>query len=448
MGRRDLSILALWLSLGVACGDDVAAVDGGAPDVQVPDAGPPDSGPDSGSSDAAPSDVGVVSDAAPRVDARPEFDGGPDFVSPLRVEVTIDPADFEQFYANPEDREFEPSASVVFDGEEYDDVEMEVHGGFARMHPKLSFRLSFDSDEPLETDIFSGDDEEEHRRVVLQASWIDPTYARNCITFDLIRAEGGLAPRCSHAELFVNGDYHGFYVIIERVDEEFLERNGLNPEGLLLKAENHSANWADKPNPLDGMAQKGNEEADTTPYAELLVALSETPTDFESFQEEVATRLNLNDWMLWQGVHTLADNRDTFTKNYYLYFDPDLPDGVFRIISWDADATWGINWDATVVEPTTMAISGHDPFARRILRIEGYRIPYVSRFEVRVDTISSNETTLLARLEEQHTRLAYFIRRDLEHWGRDLDEEALYEALRAAIVTRFEIMRDVVSTAR
>ena len=169
---------------------------------------------------------------------------------------------------------------------------------------------------------------------------------------------------------------------------------------------------------------------------------------FESFQAEVATRLDLEDWMVWQGVHTLADNRDTFTKNYYLYFDPDLPESGFRIISWDADATWGINWDSMIVEPTTMAINGHDPFSGRILGIEGYRIPYVSRYEERVESVSGAEADVLAGMEEQHRRFAPFITRDLAHWDRDMDVEALHNALRAAIVTRFEVMRGVVSTAR
>lgn len=388
----------------------------------------------------------TIPDASTTQDAAPLGDAGPDVESPLRVDVTIDAEDFAQFYADPEDREFEPDATVDFDGTEYEDVQMEVHGGYARRFPKLSFRFRFDNDEPLSTDAFSGDEMEEHLRVVMQASWVDPSYARNCITFELIRAEGGLAPRCNHAELYVNGEYHGFYVVLERVDEVFLERNGLNPEGLLLKAENHSANWADKDNFMDGMVVKGNEEADTTPYAELLEALSSTPLEYEAFQEEVAPRLNLSDWMIWQGVHTLADNRDTFTKNYYLYRDPDLPFSRFRIISWDADATWGMNWDGALVEPTTMEINGHDPFSNRILRIEEYRTIYLETYASRVEALTSQQTAVLARLEEQHAFLEPFIDRDLVEWDRDLNAADLHEELRTVIETRYTIMSEVVFT--
>lgn len=405
-------------------------VDGAAQDAEVSDAW-------------SPFDVSVA-DAASG-DAAPT-DAGPDVESPLRVDVTIDVDDFEQFYADPEDREFEPEVRVDFDGDEYEDVQMEVHGGYARRFPKLSFRFRFDNDEPLSTNAFSGDEMEEHRRVVMQASWIDPTYSRNCLTFELIRAEGGLAPRCNHAELYVNGEYHGFYVLLERVDEVFLERNGLNPAGLLLKAENHSANWADKDNFMDGMAIKVNEDADTAPYAELLEALSGTPLEYEAFQEEVASRLNLNDWMLWQGVHTFADNRDTFTKNYYLYRDPDLPFSRFRIISWDADATWGMNWDGELVEPTTMAINGHDPFSRRILRIEEYRTTYLETYALRVEALTSQESAVLARLDDRQAFLAPFIDRDLEAWDRSINSAEPYETLRTAVQTRYEIMAEVVFT--
>lgn len=34
---------------------------------------------------------------------------------------------------------------------------------------------------------------------------------------------GGFAPRTVFAEVYVNGDYHGFYLVQERIDEDYID---------------------------------------------------------------------------------------------------------------------------------------------------------------------------------------------------------------------------------
>ena len=147
---------------------------------------------------------------------------------------------------------------MVIIGTQFDHVEMEVHGGLSRSFEKLSYRLRFDDPESTQLDFF-GDGPGTTRQVVLQASWIDRSFSRAKIAMDLTRAEGGLAPRISHVQLYLNGKWHGLYLLIERVDNVFLDRNGLPVEdALLYKAENHSASWELRDDPLEGFAVKGD----------------------------------------------------------------------------------------------------------------------------------------------------------------------------------------------
>lgn len=336
----------------------------------------------------------------------------------------------------------EVEVGIDFDGVVYDDGELEIHGGFARTVPKLSYRIRFDSDQLLETTLFS-DEAERHQRVVLQASWIDPAYMRNCLTMDLVRELGGMAPRCDYIELYFNGDYHGLYLAIERVDEHFLRRNGLADNGLVLKASSNWADWSNVENPMAGFEVKVNRDAPTASIAELITRVQLTPADYQSFVNEVEPWLNVADFMSWQLAHTLADNRDTFKKNYYLHYDWEGGDSPFQIISWDADATWGLNWDGAAVDATERSVLwGNDRFSPRLFGIPEYFDPYEARYR---DLVFSGELEdwLHGNLAARAERIEDAAIRDLAAWGREHEFDGELEYLEASIDVRFDTLRSV-----
>lgn len=43
------------------------------------------------------------------------------------------------------------------------------------------------------------------------------------MTYDAILSMGGFAPRSAYAEVYVNGAYHGFYIIHERIKSRYVE---------------------------------------------------------------------------------------------------------------------------------------------------------------------------------------------------------------------------------
>lgn len=414
-----------------ACGEepDVEAVEVGPPvDVRLPD---------------------VESDAPDRGDAGfdlPETDA-PDVIDPPiprgdpipRVDVVISDANMNRLHRDVR-ADVEVPVSIEFDGVMYDGGEIEIHGGFARSLPKLSYRLRFDDDALLSTTVFS-EDPERHQRVVLQASGIDPTFVRNCLTLDLVRELGGFAPRCSYVELLFNGRYQGLYVAIERIDEHFLARNGLTTDGLLLKASTNQADWADKDEPLSGFEIKVNADAPTDAVDTLLDALTNTPADVASFQESVEPLLSLDDFTAWQLAHTLADNRDTFRKNYYLHYDWAGGATPFRIISWDADATWGISWDGTPVDPGAKRnLWGRDFFSPRLFSIPEYFRPYADWYQALLAP-GVIDVWLYDELERRVDWIAEAAERDRVAWAREVSFDDEVDVLRAAIGLRLDTMQ-------
>jgi spore coat protein H len=356
-----------------------------------------------------------------------------------RVNVEISRANLNALHRNVR-AEVEVPVSIEFDGVYYSDCEIEIHGGFARSLPKLSYRIRFDDSTLLETTLFS-EEPEEHQRIVLQASGIDPTFIRNCLTLDLVRELGGMAPRCSYVEFLFNGRYQGLYVAIERVDEHFLVRNNLTEDGLVLKASTNSANWADKENPLDGFEVKLNMDASTDAIGALLEALSETPMDFESYRAQIEPLLSLDDFTTWQLAHTLADNRDTFRKNYYLHYDWVGGQTPFRIISWDADATWGLSWDGGFVDPGAKRdLWGRDFFSPSLFSIPEYLEPYVARYQALLE-FGNIDDWLYENIDTRTERIQEAAERDREAWAREdpfLDE---IDFLNAAVDLRLDTMR-------
>jgi spore coat protein CotH len=57
------------------------------------------------------------------------------------------------------------------------------------------------------------------------------------IITEVLRDEGIKAHRCNYAKLFLNDEYVGVYVNVERIDESFIERSLPDPKGLLFKVD-------------------------------------------------------------------------------------------------------------------------------------------------------------------------------------------------------------------
>ncbi|MBD91158.1 MAG: hypothetical protein CL940_12550 [Deltaproteobacteria bacterium] len=350
---------------------------------------------------------------------------------------------------------FEEEITILVDvtwrGQQWSGVKLELHGGFARTVPKKSYRLVFPDDDHLEGDLFGDGDSKAYRRVVLQASWIDQTFMRNKLTMDLMRVMGGLSPRLGYIILEMNGEWLGLYQTIERVDRQYLEREKLDKDGNLYKAESHWANWKSKEDPLAGYDIQEGEENPHEALGELLDALTYTPTEVTDFEQEVAPRLDLEGFMTWQVVHTLAMNADTFTKNYYLYHDVDASPGSdkarFRIISWDADATWGNSWDGTVLTPDLESWFGTDAFSPRLMSVPEYRDWYLTFYGSALDDELAAPGILL-RVAAIESLIGLAAQADLERWERESTFAEELDRLRKGVAERVDTMQGVIAAKR
>ena len=84
--------------------------------------------------------------------------------------------------------------------------------------------------------------------VFLKANNEDPSNLHEWVSMQLLRMMGFPAPREAPAQLYVNGQYFGFYMIVEHEDTSFLERNFGEDGGYLYEWEYQITNAPDGSN--------------------------------------------------------------------------------------------------------------------------------------------------------------------------------------------------------
>jgi len=169
--------------------------------------------------------------------------------------------------------------------------------------------------------------------IQLQGGALDPTKAREALAFALFREAGVPGPRTAMAEvtLTVPGQYDkaflGLYTLVEPVDRAFLVDRFHTDKGLLLRPqglrgldflgdnwERYRGQYRPLGEPAPAQAQRLIE------FARLI-----QKADDERFRKEIATYLDIDNFLRFMAVQSLIANADGFFTlgyNYYLYLDP------------------------------------------------------------------------------------------------------------------------------
>ena len=186
--------------------------------------------------------------------------------------------------------------------------------------------------------------------LVLDNLTTDPSMIRERVAFAFYRRLGIPAPREVHANLYVNGDYAGVYVIVEPVDTVFLQRWLNENSGALYEFHWLTPYFAtflgenlDLYVPLfEPRTQQTRSTFDLfDPIRELFRTINTASAD--SFRDAVGARLDLEATLRliaaeafmaeWDGILGYAG-----LNNFYLYRPASSAPA--RILPWDADHTF------------------------------------------------------------------------------------------------------------
>jgi len=183
---------------------------------------------------------------------------------------------------------------------------------------------------------------------ILNASYIDKTFMRHKISYDLFRQMhfSNVASKCAYINLNVDGEDKGLYIIMEEINAAMVG---------LIKEDSMAMLFKDPPfmyqNRLEFVQDSSNyyqqkypkkKYTDKTIYIEKFKSFLFYSTDIE-FREKINDWVDLDNIIDWHILLLFSNNGDGILKNFYLYkLYEDKP---FRIAIWDYDHTFGRDGD-------------------------------------------------------------------------------------------------------
>jgi hypothetical protein len=164
----------------------------------------------------------------------------------------------------------------------------------------------------------------------------DATYVHEHLAYTLYREVGVPAPRVAYARVYVNGEHFGLYLLVESIDDRFLERWYANPDGALYEGAygvdlfagyEWSFDYDEGPDPED--------RSDLTAVIDVLAG----PADDAGLAALYAL-VDVDEVLVNMAVEAVILHWDGYTtrNNYRLYHDPTTDR--FQIIPWGADQTF------------------------------------------------------------------------------------------------------------
>jgi hypothetical protein len=158
------------------------------------------------------------------------------------------------------------------------------------------------------------------------------------------------ASRCNYARVYLNGDFQGVYVNVERIDESFLESRFGDDSGPLFKVDKGGPGadlqyLGGDPNAYRSVFELDSKKADR-PYerlVEFIRTINQPPS--EQATQFLGEVFQVDAFMKTMAVMLFAGAFDQYTgwspHNYYLYQNP--ADRCWVYVPWDLDVGFADN---------------------------------------------------------------------------------------------------------
>ena len=250
--------------------------------------------------------------------------------------------------------------SLYDDFNEYDgSITIERRGNSSQWQPKPPYRFETVNDDGSNNNVSLLGMPEENDWV-LYAPWSDKSLVRNVLTYHLSNTMGRYASRSRFCELFINGDYRGVYVLMEKIkrDNNRIDIEELNPDetegndltgGYILKfdwgwtGENNGGFESDYDGMLynyhypkpDEIVEEQEEYVYQFIYDFETIMISTNYNDPETGYSNITNIGSFVDMIILQ---ELSKNVDAYRLSTYIYKDIDSVDGRLT-----AGPVWDIN---------------------------------------------------------------------------------------------------------
>lgn len=225
------------------------------------------------------------------------------------------------------------------------------------------------------------------KTITLKNGYKDPTMMREKLMCDYLNAHHIASPRCTYANVYINGTLWGFYAMIEQVNKTFCTYNYNNNDGNLFKCD-----------PNGNLKWKGS--AQSSYYADYTLKTNNTVNDWSdlihltdminnsgaAFHDSLETVLNSDLFIKNWAANNLFVNLDSYFSagnNYYLYHDTIT--NKFQTIEWDMNESFGNAQNTmTLVQLKNLSVtyvntpSTNRPLVNNMLLNNAYKTTYLN----------------------------------------------------------------------
>jgi len=171
------------------------------------------------------------------------------------------------------------------------------------------------------------------------------------IITSILREEGIVAPRCNHAKLYINSEYMGVYVNVERIDQVFVARNFPKPDGALYKVDmggpGCDLNYLGDDPIRYGSTFEPKTDAASDEMRDVIELIEKiNRTSDQEFADMLESTIDVDVFLKTMAVMLFSGAFDQLTgwnpHNYYLYHGREK-DQRWSYLPWDLDVGFADN---------------------------------------------------------------------------------------------------------
>jgi CotH kinase protein/Lamin Tail Domain/Bacterial Ig domain/Immunoglobulin I-set domain/Bacterial TSP3 repeat len=225
--------------------------------------------------------------------------------------------------------------SLFYDGEFYDNINMNLRGNTTAWYNKKSHRLNFNREHPFRY----SDSAKRVRKTSFEADYPDPSYMRQGMSFWLADQLDVPPPFCIPVRLQLNGAFYELATHSDVQETEMLERIGYNPTGAYYAnvgtAQPGGYSTA-------GFEKKTRLTEDNTDYNNLINALAPSMPVGQKLTN-LFDRLDVSEVISYMVQARFTHQNDDVWAGMALYHDND-GDDLWRILPYDQNLSWGAAW--------------------------------------------------------------------------------------------------------
>jgi len=350
----------------------------------------------------------------------------------MEIRIELPAASWQAMKDDPMAEEYH-EAGLVYDGERLDGVAVRVKGNSSlnAVARSSSTRFSFKVDTNR---INPGQSIRGLQKFNLNNGFKDPSLMREHLAYGVYRSFGLPSVRTAYADVYVGDEHMGLYLVVEAVDDEFLERIYDDGDGDLYK-----------PEPPSGQLQYRGDRIED--YVSIEPESNEETTDHSAFLEfvrvlnrgtlaEFDAVMNVDEILRYLAVTTVLVNLDSYLgmgHNFFLYERA----SVFEVVPWDlneafANFTCGCNREGLIhfrVNEPTCGAPSERPMVARLLADAAHRATYHDYLREIIEGPFS-WATMETQIRDTATLIRPYVERDptkffsTELFEASLDEDA------------------------